>query len=233
MNLVNGLACDTITTFDRGLLYGDGLFETTAVADGRILNWSRHVARLHLGCERLGLPIPDDDLLRTEVLRCAGATERCVVRIIWTRGQGGRAYTPALNVVPTRIIARRAWPSNIEANRNRGIRVGIAQQRLGINPSLAGIKHLCRLEQVLASRELSTNDLDDVLMLDSVGSVIESTRCNLFVISRDTVSTPLLNDCGVRGVMRANVLEFASQCGLKSRERKLSVADLESADAMF
>lgn len=233
MTLVNGIASGEVSVFDRGLAYGDGLFETIAVVGQDVLNWPQHVARLGAGCERLALAVPDFEQLFRETRAVAGGFERSVVKITITRGAGGASYTPARTDSPTRIVARRAWPEAYAAREQAGVRVCVAEHRLAQNPTLAGLKHLNRLDQVLASMELCERDVDEALMLDPDGRVIEATRCNLFAVHGGRLSTPRLDNCGVTGIMRSVILQVAPAAGLAAGETALTLDDLRTADELF
>jgi 4-amino-4-deoxychorismate lyase len=204
--LVNGVASTTVPAFDRGLSYGDGLFETIRFADGRAPLWSRHMERLREGCIRLRLPQPDaDGLLREAVAVTAGA-RHAVVRITWTRGLGERGYAPPAEPVATRIIAGFEAPAMSGAAYASGLRTRWCETRLAVQPALAGLKHLNRLEQVLARAEWSDPGMGEGLVCDMDGRVISGTMTNLFAVLDGALVTPALDRCGVAGVARAEVL---------------------------
>ncbi len=230
--LVNGNAAATIAIHDRGLLYGDGLFETIAVTDGRAHELNRHLTRLLQGCDRLGIVRPDVCVLRREAERvCAGA-ERAVLKIIVTRGPGGRGYRPGFQNSPTRILMLTDWPDATDYYRAHGIDATLCGTRLGRNVRLAGIKHLNRLEQVLARGEWQ-EEYQEGLLLDTEGCVIEGTMSNVFAIRDGALSTPTLQQAGVAGIMRERVLETASHMNILAQARTLRLSDIDAADALF
>ena len=233
MTLVDGIHTNDVSALDRGLAYGDGLFETLAVVDGHILNWQSHADRLRRGCDALSIPQPDFTLLADEARAVASGTDRSVVKIIITRGSGGRGYTPAPDTVAVRIVTRHRWPDEYARREDSGINVCIAQHRISHNPHLAGVKHLNRLDQVLASIELAKRGVTEALMLDMNGFVIEATRCNIFAIHGDLMVTPCLNNCGVSGVMRSIILQLAPSVGLRSQETELTLHAVCSAGEVF
>jgi 4-amino-4-deoxychorismate lyase len=228
--LVNGREGGSIDPFDRGLAYGDGLFETIAVVDGRprFLEW--HFERLASGARALGFPAPELDSLRTEIATVAGEP-RCVVKLILTRGAGERGYRPPRKPEPTRIVAGSPWPA-AKDSAGAGARLGWCATRLGRNPALAGIKHLNRLEQVLARSEWDDDAMDEGLMLDEVGQVIGGTQANLFARVGSGWVTPRLDGCGVAGVMRRAYRHWLAGEGVPVAERALAVAEVESASAL-
>lgn len=218
---------------DRGLQYGDGLFETLALRNGEPLLWDRHVQRLGEGCQRLGLPAPDASLLREEVTRIAGSEARAVAKIILTRGTAGRGYRADASATTTRIVQRLSWPTHPDAAGKEGVIVRWCDTRLARQPRLAGMKHLNRLEQVLARAEWQ-DDYAEGLMRDTDGLVIEGTRTNLFLVRDDgTVVTPDLSQSGVAGVMRAQVLDSAAAMGLNCIVQAVTTDMVESAQELF
>lgn len=232
MTLVNGLKTNSLPVADRGLQYGDGLFETIALRHGQPLLWQRHLLRLAEGCARLGLRKPDDTLLRQEVDRIAGSETRAVAKIIITRGSGGRGYQPDLEDQTTRIVQRLPWPA-FPTNAERGVRVRWCATRLAQQPRLAGIKHLNRLEQVLARAEWQ-DDYAEGLMRDRDGLVIEGTKTNLFVVCADgTLVTPDLSQSGVAGVMRAEILDRMPSLGLSCRVQAVNIDLVDTAQELF
>jgi 4-amino-4-deoxychorismate lyase len=229
--LVNGRPGGSIDPADRGLQYGDGLFETIAVRDGRarFLDW--HLERLAEGGRRLALPLPEVALLKNEIER-AWPQGRAVVKLILTRGVGERGYRPTPIPQVTRIVTGYAWPADFEAPKE-GIRLGVCRTRLGRNAALAGIKHLNRLEQVLARAECDDARMDEGLMLDDREYAISGTMSNLFFrLARGWV-TPRVTECGVSGVMRRAFCAWAAEQGVAIEERDVAVAELAAASAML
>jgi len=233
VTLIDGAPAATVPVTDRGLHYGDGLFETIAVVDGRPCLWDRHLARLRHGCRRLAIPCPETDLLLDEALSLTGGLARAVLKVIVTRGDGGRGYRPPRPATPRRVLRVSAWPDYPESWGSAGVRVRYCQTRLGHQPLLAGLKHLNRLEQVLARAEWDDPDVAEGLMLDPDGQLIEGTQTNLFAIAGGRLLTPPLDRCGVAGVVRGLVLDLARGLGLPVAEEPLDPARLERADGLF
>jgi len=213
--LVNGQDIDTVSALDRGLQYGDGLFETLPVINGRPLHWQRHMQRLIHGCGRLGIPLPDVTALTIEAQRLCVGRNRAVLKLIVTRGSGGRGYRCPEHPAPTRIFALHSWPDYPENNWREGVRVRLCRIQLGSNPALAGLKHLNRLEHILARAEWDSDDIAEGLLFDRADHVIEGTMSNLFLVTAGQLVTPELSDCGVAGIMRDMIIESAGPCGLK------------------
>ncbi|GLQ87005.1 aminodeoxychorismate lyase [Dyella flagellata] len=215
MMLINGQPSDSVSALDRGLSYGDGLFETIRFEQGAAPLWARHMQRLVAGCERLRIPQPDAELLWQEAQQASGGQTRFVLRITVTRGLGERGYAPPAVALPTRIVA--AFPVPVISNElyTDGIRLHRCRTMLADQPLLAGIKHLNRLEQVLARAEWSDPGFGEGLLCDSHGHAISATAANLFAVVDGVPVTPALDRCGVAGVARAEMLAAFPQCQVR------------------
>lgn len=233
MILVNGKAQDHIGVADRGLQYGDGLFETIAVRTGLPRLWDRHWRRLASGCRRLGIGGIDSEQLWNEALELNAGVERGVLKLIVTRGEGGRGYLPPRTSSVTRILATYPWPDYPASHWQRGIALRVCATRLARNAALAGMKHLNRLEQVMARREWDDPDIIEGLMLDDDGNVIAGTMSNLFIVSSGRLVTPLLTACGVEGVMRGVILDVADELAIPYEVASLRRKDIEQASEVF
>lgn len=235
LTLVDGLATDVIPTTDRGLAYGDGLFETLALSDGSPRQFDRHLARMADGAQRLGIPMPESAIWQADLtlaLQSLAVPARAVLKLILTRGSGGRGYNPPLSPIPRRILQVLPWPeaSLHDAQPRLGM---VCETRLGLNPQLAGIKHLNRLEQVLGAQEVAANGAWDGLMLDTRGYLIESTRANVFLVFRGQLHTPALTTSGVAGVMRSVVCEHAARWGFPVTVGDVPCEALQAASEIF
>lgn len=231
MILINGQPETHVDVTDRGLHYGDGLFETIAVRAGRPQLWQAHMVRLAEGCVRLGIPLPDVTLLAAEADQLCADADKAVVKIIVTRGSGGRGYRAPEAVQPTRIVARYPWPEYADAATPYNLR--LCRTPLGCNPILAGIKHLNRLEQILARSEWSDDSIQEGVMCDTQGNVIECISANLFGVRNGTLMTPDLIRCGVAGVMRETVLGLAEKLGIPSEITTIHRDEIAQMDELF
>lgn len=230
--LVNGQPTG-VDPADRGLAYGDGLFETMGAVDGQIRWLDLHFDRLEDGCRRLAIPPPGRTAVAQEILASCPRHGRAIIKLIVTRGSGPRGYAPPEHATPTRVLAISAWPEYPEARYRDGISVHVCALRLGENSALAGIKHLSRLEQVLAESELKGQGVEQGLLLDARGQVVGGTSSNLFAVFGNELRTPPLLRCGVRGVMRRAVLEAARGLGIPVDERDLTLEQALDADELF
>lgn len=230
--LINGKPGESISVLDRGFQYGDGIFETLAVANGEPFLWDAHMRRFFRGAARLGIKAPAEEMLRREAGQVCGSVRRGVLKIILTRGVSGRGYAPGAESTPTRTVGLLPWPDYPMQHRTDGVSVEFCHTLITRHNILAGLKHLNRLEQILARMELS-GDCAEGLMQDETGHVIEGTMTNLFVVSRGTLRTPDLSLSGVAGVMRDLVLERAPALSIDCRIAGLKREDILDGDEVF
>ena len=231
---VNGRAAGEVSALERGLHFGDGLFETIACVGGRARFLQLHLRRLAAGCTRLGLEAPEAPTLRAEVQQLAAPCARAIIKVLLTRGAAAaRGYAVTGFEKPTRISLRYAWPPEDSALAREGVRVRIAALRLGENPALAGLKHCNRLEQVLARREWTDTGIAEALMFSSSGALISGTMSNVFMVRDAKLYTPRVDRCGVAGIMRHVVLAAAADAGIAAEERVLDSQELLSAQEVF
>ncbi|MDZ7787856.1 MAG: aminodeoxychorismate lyase [Halofilum sp. (in: g-proteobacteria)] len=229
--LVNGTECSSVDVTDRGFALGDGLFETIAIRDGVPRFWQAHAERLLDGCRRLAIPAPSMDVLAHE-LECvrAGASSG-TARITVTRGPGPRGYAPPPEPSPTRVVG--FYPAATGSAHKPRFSLRWCETRLALQPALAGLKHLNRLEQVLARAEWNDPGIDEGIMLATDGRVVECVMSNLFLVVDQTLVTPALDECGVSGVMRRQVLETARRSGIDTEVRRVEPVEVERASAVF
>ena len=233
MIIVNGQQHSQIDVTDRGLSYGDGLFETLKVQNGRPKLWQMHIERLCNGCNRLQIPLPDLAALRRDVdtvINNSGAN--LVLKLLVTRGRGQRGYAYSGTETPT-VIVMSAPEYRVDASDyQQGVRAIICQTRLSHNAKLAGIKHLNRLEQVLARAEWRDPLIREGIMLDDAGFVIEGTMSNILIEKQGVLYTPQLSRAGVCGVMRRKVIETLHAEHLPVCVKDITAAELLAADSV-
>ena len=237
--LINGVPGNQLSAYDRGLLYGDGVFRTLRVVKGKLLHWPRHYRKLQQDCAALNISCPEATLLLDELQgliqhQAEGVANGGVAKIIITRGaQQKRGYAPVAVVIPTRILSMMPAPNYPDAFYTHGVKLHLCGLRMAHQPRLAGIKHLNRLDNVLAAMEWDNPDIAEGVMLDFSGNVIEGTRSNLFIVQKSTLRTPDLSQCGVAGVQRERVIELAAKNGVACHIAQLTLADVLAADEVF
>jgi 4-amino-4-deoxychorismate lyase len=232
--LVNGKSGNLISIRDRGLLYGDGVFRTLRAIRGKAQHWLLHYKKLQHDCTALGIACPDIGQLSAELDSLLARHPDAVVKLIVTRGIGTRGYAPQHSADITHgwdISPLPEYPSSWAIH---GIKAQRCQLRLGRQPRLAGIKHLNRLENVLAAAEW--NDAPEIaegLLQDAEGNVIEGTRSNLFFVSRGELITPELSHSGVAGVQRDRVIDWSTQHHMPLQIRNVGLDEVLHADELF
>jgi 4-amino-4-deoxychorismate lyase len=231
---INGRKSTRIDYRDRGLQYGDGVFETMRVRRGRIRFLDYHLERLFAGCRRLALAGPALPALRRELERIAATRGDAVLKLIVTRGASShRGYRPTGHERCTRILSLHALPPGMPGDEGAAVRVRLCATPLGLNPRLAGLKTLNRLESVVARAEWKDARIWEGLMLDVDENIVCGTMSNLFLKRGSILMTPVLDRCGVAGVMRRWVLESAGKLRLKPVERRIAWKDLREAEEVF
>ena len=228
--IVNGGAVTRLDPGDRGIAFGDGVFRTLLIRNGGPVCWSRHYQKLQRDCDAIGLPCPESETLASEVVRASAGLRDGAAKIIVTRGIGPRGYAPPTCPESSRIVSVSPLPMHPPAFREHGVRVRRCSLRLAIQPRLAGVKHLNRLENVLARMEWSDPAVAEGLLLDADARLTEGISSNLFVVRRGCLETPDLSRCGVSGVTRERVMEAALHERVPVRVGVLSWQDLLEAD---
>jgi len=227
--LINGASADVVSALDRGLAYGDGLFESIRFVAAAAPLWPRHMQRLAESCQRLCMPMPDTAQLWREAAEVSCDTPQSVVRITLTRGVGERGYAFSASSLPTRVVAAFAPPQVAHEAYVQGIHMRVCDIRLAEQPLLAGMKHLNRLEQVLARAEWDDPAIAEGVLCDTHDRVISATMANLFALIDGVLLTPAVDRCGVAGVARAEVLAAYPP----ARVDELTLAGLLGASEVF
>ena len=233
MIIVNGSIADTIPVLDRGLMYGDGVFRTLRVRNGQPELWPRQYAKLAADCASLDILCPGATGLEREMRDAVRNEPDCVLKIVVSRGEGGRGYGVPSSVHPSRVMVTAPLPEYPASYATDGVRLHVCDLRMCHQPRLAGIKHLNRLENVLARMEWSDPDIPEGLMLDVDGNVIEGTMSNLFMRRENHLLTPDLSQCGVAGLQRDRIMEVANDLGLTVEVSRFSLRTLLEADEVL
>ncbi|BFM16321.1 aminodeoxychorismate lyase [Maricurvus nonylphenolicus] len=232
---INGKQTHDHSVLDRAFMFGDGVFETLLCLDARLPLWDLHKQRLMLGCQQLHIHLELSHLekLLSDALAQVGL-DNAVCKITVTRGVGGRGYGVDNATEPTIVIGFFSYPDHIEALSQSGVSLGICTHRLALSAELAGIKHLNRLDNVLAKRECQSRGLEDGVVCDQQGGVIEATSSNLFLRFDDQWITPEISQSGVKGITRRVILEMlAPELKLPVVEGLVAVEQLADVDEIF
>jgi 4-amino-4-deoxychorismate lyase len=233
MMLINGKSQTQIAVADRGFQYGDGLFETIEILNSQLVFFEQHLQRLDIGCQRLLLPALNRPLITQEAKQLVANCPQGILKIIITRGSGGRGYRQPQSISPTRILSRHPFPEYPNSFQQQGVTLRFCQQRLALNSTLAGLKHLNRLEQVLARAEWSDDLTQEGLMLDINDQVIEGTMSNVFFVIQGKLYTPSLEQSGIAGIIRDFVICSARKLGIETKQGFFTKKDLFTADEIF
>ena len=236
--LINGGFSHTISPLDRGFSYGDGVFRTMLMRGGLPLDWPLHYQKLVADCAAIGIVCPSAELLMSDFQQLFSAEDveenrLGVAKIIITRGEGERGYKPPAVTSPTRVLIKSAMPQYPSTYSEQGVHLHVCETRLGAQPKLAGIKHLNRLENVLARMEWSNEAIFDGLMLDAQENVIECTMSNIFARYKNLLITPDLSQCGVAGVTRQRILGLVNVLNLQVEMKSLPFDELLKADEVL
>jgi 4-amino-4-deoxychorismate lyase len=233
-SLVNGSFSATISPLDRGFAYGDGVFRTIKVINGLPEHWPMHYQTLFADCSAIGIVCPSADTFISDFKKIFDADEfSAVVKIIVTRGEGERGYNPPAITTPMRVMIKSSMPDYPEVNFSEGVVLHLCDTRIAHQPKLAGIKHLNRLDNVLARMEWHDPKVAEGVMLDMEGNVIECTAANIVARYGDTLITPKLDQCGVAGITRKQILAHAKRLELNTAIERMNLKDLHSADEVI
>lgn len=229
--LINGSFNGAISAHDRGFAYGDGVFRTLKVVNGLPEHWPLHYQTLVKDCSAIGIVCPSAEVFISDFKQLSTVDDVVsVVKIIVTRGEGERGYKPPAITMPMRIMIKSSLPDYPDSYESEGIKLHLCETRIAHQPVLAGVKHLNRLENVLARMEWHDSDVAEGLMLDVAGNVIECTAANIFARFGDVLVTPKLDLCGVAGITRQRILSNTHKLKLKTAIETMDLNKLLKAD---
>ena len=244
-SLINGIFKKNISVLDRGLAYGDGVFETMCwrVSKSHKLQiygveyWERHLERLKMGCDKIKLPMPSKALLnsyKNKILKKSLESEinQGVLKIIITRGVGGRGYKYESNLKPTIIFLSFPAKTIDKKHYNIGVKVKLCKTDILENKRISGIKHLNRLDSVIARSEWDDNYFEG-LFVDKSGNLLEGTMTNIFFIKNKVLYFPKLRSCGIEGIMSQVVKDKTNFFFKGLKECNLKFSKIKNFDAMF
>jgi 4-amino-4-deoxychorismate lyase len=232
--LVDGQPAPGLSVLDRGLHYGDGLFETIACRNAQACFLELHLQRLAEGCARLGVRYEDFPGLAAKIGEVAATQPRSIIKLILTRGSAtARGYGAKGDERARTVLLQYRWPPEDPVPWERGVVARTAVGRLGENPLLAGLKHLNRLEQVLIRAEWTDPLIQEALVFSSSGRLVSGTMSNVFLVRDGRIMTPAITHAGIRGVMRRVVIGAAQRGGVAVTETALDAGALQAAEEIF
>jgi len=237
-SLINGSFEQAISALDRGFSYGDGVFRTMRVRNGLPVSWPFHYQKLVADCAVIGIVCPSAELLMSDFQKLFEQElflddSDLVAKIIITRGEGERGYAPPVITVPTRVLIKSNLPQYSAAHYEQGVQLHVCDTKLAAQPKLAGIKHLNRLENVIARMEWRDESIFDGLMMNDANQVIECTMSNIFVRFGNQLITPDLSKCGVAGITRQRILGLSSVLDLAVSTEEITLEQLLKADEVL
>jgi aminodeoxychorismate lyase len=224
----------TVSIFDRGFLYGDGLFETIRVVDGKLFRWREHWKRLEAGAKFLKIKLPfGREAAQRLAMKLVARNKKpdSILRVTLSRGVGLRGYSPKGATQPTFVMALHGAPALTQ--KPPIWKLVTSSFRLPANEPLARYKTANKLPQILARAEADAAGADEALLLNPEGFVVEGTSSNLFWIERGTVCTPPLEAGILPGITRAVVLEICRRLKIPAREKKARLKNLAQAGGVF
>ncbi|NRA54041.1 MAG: aminodeoxychorismate lyase [Gammaproteobacteria bacterium] len=230
---INGQAGNQVAVTDRGLNYGDGIFTTILVTQGQCQDLVAHLARLQQGLKLLNIATVDYVALAAQLTEIAKAQAMAVIKVLISRGQGTRGYSCVGCDTPLVVVTTSDYPAHYHTLRQQGISLGVSTIALGLNPLLAGIKHLNRLEQVLVRQQIDDSDYQDAVVLDCQGFIVETGIANIFWVKDNVVYSPSLELAGVKGIMRAKVITWLTEAGYQVDTDRYRLSSIMSADEVF
>lgn len=235
--IVNGSFEQTISPLDRGFTYGDGVFRTMIVRSGLPECWPLHYQKLVADCAAIKIVCPSAELLISDLQLLFSEEEIAensvvVVKIMITRGEGERGYAAPAVTNPLRVLIKTDMPVYPNTYFNEGVHLHVCKTTLATQASLAGVKHLNRLENVLARMEWTDPSIADGIMFDNNQHVIECTAANIFMCSGKTLTTPSLSQCGVMGITRQRIINLAHLIGLTVKIESFSLDQLLASDGV-
>lgn len=235
--LINGEFQESISPLDRGFAYGDGVFRTMRVKGGMPIIWHSHYQKLVSDCASIGIVCPSAALIMDDIQKLfiddVLDNKVSVAKIIITRGVGERGYLTPPITTPLRVVLKTKMPTYISQNVKNGVALTICETRLARQKQLAGVKHLNRLENILARMEWRDESIFDGLLMDDLGHVVEGTACNIFARFGQELHTPILDECGVAGVARSQILALSKPLNLFVKELKFDLVHLMNADEII
>ena len=221
---------------DRGFNYGDGIFETILVRNKKAIFIDDHLTRLCGGCVKLGIKKPTLALIKKNIKLCIGSTNNCILKILLTRGSSQFGYSFSDKLIPNLYFIK--IKTKKKKVQNNSIKLGISKVYLDSIPTLSKIKHLNRLEQVLAANELNDRPLySDLLILSKEENIIETISSNIFFVRNNNdkliFETPIIEKYGIDGILRKKIIQYLKKIKMRVVVKDISIRDLNCYNACF
>ena len=243
-SLINGIDADFLNVHDRSIHYGDGVFETILCVDNKLYYWSQHFERLRSSAASLKIECPSeqrflDDIAQLLTDNKTQESQSSVIKIILSRGVGERGYKIDRSSSVNRIVLLSSIEKEYSSLLSETLLQGelfVCAQQVSINENLAGIKHLNRLENVMARNEWQDNTRQsyiDGLMLNANNHVIEGCMSNLFAVKGNKLFTPQLKQSGIKGVMRDTIIDVIAKNKLQLAVTDLTIDEIYDMDELF
>lgn len=232
---LNGESAESLALLDRAIQYGDGFFTTVLIADKKVMNWPEHWQRIQSSCQQMKMPLPSKVELELWMQNALNtyfseqSSTHCILKILLTRGEGGIGYSMPKSAKVNTVFYIKAHAVNKNAP---ALKVGVCETQSSMH-SLAGLKTLNRLENVMARTEMTENGFDEGVMLDALFRVVCGTQSNIYLIKDNEIITPIIDKSGVAGTCRAALNNLLLQHGWKVTIKKLVLSDLYKADELF
>ncbi len=230
---INGVKQDSVPALDRSFQYGDGCFTTIQTQHGQLRHWELHVERMQACLSTLVIAEPNWQELKTHLQHIALTAPQAGLKLLISRGSGGRGYAAPVDAKPLIMTNHFDYPAHYNALQQQGVELGMSKVKLGHNPLLAGHKHNNRLEQILVRSDLAAQGFDDGVVLDIEDKIVETSSANIFWRKGKSLYTPLLDNAGVAGIIRRLIIQDADMLGYKALLGKFDVDHLQDAEEIF
>ncbi|SGY91678.1 aminodeoxychorismate lyase [Moritella viscosa] len=231
--IINGSPSQDVAIADRGFNFGDGHFTTIKIAAGQALLLDLHLARLQQACAALVIEFTQWNELLAVITQQALVLRGGVLKVTITRGEGGRGYSTLGCSRANWFLQHRSIPAQYSDWAREGIELMLCEYQQTVNPALAGLKTLNRLDQVMIKQELDANGMNDGLVCSTDGYVIETSVANVFWVIGGKVYTPSTERSGVEGVMKTHISNLLNKLGFSLKTGDYTISNVLAADEIF
>lgn len=229
--LING-TFKKISPFDRAFQYGDGIFRTFVVENKKVLHWKHHYQKIVEDCLALKIIPPKEKDLLIDIDTLFKSNKKSVGKFIISRGNSERGYKFSEDIVHNRFLIKTEMPIYPKEYFEQGVNLFVCKQKLSTS-ILSGVKHLNRLENIIARQEWKGDYYFDGILLDQHGHVIECISCNIFMRIGNTIYTPKIKQVGIKGVTRGLIIKTSIKLGFKIKETTFKLDKLLQSDEVL